>query len=139
MSEATEEEAKVSPEEETQAEAETTDEPTSSEAESGTVAAEDITEPEFASVDERVVRRLESSPERLHGVSVPVWAELGRVEMLIGDLLQLGEGSVVRLDRLVGDPVDLVSQGVKLARGEVIVVDECFAIRIREVVSGSEK
>lgn len=91
--------------------------------------------PEFAEVNERVVKKLDTNPERLHGVSVPVWAELGRVEMLIGDLLQLGEGSVVRLSRSVGDPVDLISQGVKLARGEVIVVDDCFAIRIREVLS----
>ena len=91
--------------------------------------------PEFAEVNERMVKRLDSHPDRLHGVSVSVWAELGRVEMLIGDLLQLGEGSVVRLSRSVGDPVDLISQGVKLARGEVIVVDDCFAIRIREVLS----
>ena len=102
-------------------------------------AEESASVPEFAEVSERVVPRLDASPERLHGVSVPVWAELGRVEMRIGELLQLGEGSVVRLDRLVGDPVELVSQGVTLARGEVIVVEECFAIRIREVLSGNEK
>jgi len=92
--------------------------------------------PEFAEVSERVVKRLDSHPDRLHSVSVAVWAELGRVEMLIGDLLQLGEGSVVRLDRSVGEPVDLISQGVKLARGEVIVVEDSFAIRIREILSG---
>lgn len=94
--------------------------------------------PEFEEVTERVVARLDSNPDRLHEVRVPVWAELGRVEMLIGELLQLGEGSVVRLDRSVGDPVDLISQGVKLARGEVIVVDDCFAIRIRDIVSGKQ-
>lgn len=93
--------------------------------------------PEFEETAEKLVRKLDTSTDRLHGVRVPVWAELGRVEMLIGDLLQLGEGSVVRLDRTVGDPVELVSQGVQLARGEVIVVDECFAIRIREILSGT--
>lgn len=92
--------------------------------------------PEFAEVSERTVSRVNTSSDRLHGVSVPVWAELGRVEMLIGELLQLGEGSVIRLDRAIGDPVDIISQGVKLARGEVIVVDDCFAIRIREILSG---
>jgi len=95
----------------------------------------EATVPEFAEASERTVRRLDTNATRLRGVSVPVWAELGRVEMLIGDLLQLGEGSVVRLDRSVGDPVELVSQGVNLARGEVIVVDECFAIRIREILT----
>jgi len=97
---------------------------------------EDSQVPEFADVNERIVKRANARPELLHGVSIPVWAELGRVEMVIGDLLQLGEGSVVTLDRAVGDPVDLIAQGVKLARGEVIVVDDCFAIRIREVLSG---
>ena len=91
--------------------------------------------PEFAEVSERVVKRTDMNTNRLRSVSVPVWAELGRVEMQIGNILQLGEGSVVSLDRAVGDPVDLVSQGVKLARGEVIVVDDCFAIRIREILS----
>jgi len=65
-------------------------------------------------------------------VSVSVWDELGSVEMLIGELLQLGEDSVVRLDRSVGDRVDLMSQGVKLAHGEVIVVEDCFAFQIQE-------
>ncbi len=100
-----------------------------------TEARPETSVPEFAETSERMVRRLDTSATRLRGVSVPVWAELGRVEMLIGDLLQLGEGSVVRLDRSVGDPVELVSQGVNLARGEVIVVDECFAIRIREILT----
>ena len=102
----------------------------------GQVTETDARTPEFAEVNERAIRKLDANPERLHEVRVPVWAELGRVEMLIGDLLHLGEGSVVRLDRAVGDPVDLISQGVKLARGEVIVVDDCYAIRIREILSG---
>lgn len=97
---------------------------------------EDAQVPEFAEVTERTIKSPVSKTELLHGVSIPVWVELGRVEMMIGDLVQLGEGSVVRLDRGVGDTVDLFAQGVKLARGEVIVVDDHFAIRIREVLSG---
>ncbi len=91
--------------------------------------------PEFMTLRERGVPTDASSMERFYDVRVSVWAELGRVEMPLGDLLQLGEGSVLRLDRPVGDPVDLVSQGVKLARGEVVVVDDSFAIRIREILS----
>ena len=97
---------------------------------------QDAQVPEFAEVAERTIKSPTSKTELLHGVSIPVWVELGRVEMMIGDLVQLGEGSVVRLDRGVGDTVDLFAQGVKLARGEVIVVDDHFAIRIREVLSG---
>lgn len=73
--------------------------------------------------------------DRFYDVHVPVWAELGRVEVPLGELVKLDEGSVLMLDRPVSEPVDLVSQGVKLARGEVIVVDDCFAIRIKEIIS----
>ena len=91
--------------------------------------------PEFMPLQERSVPGDAASMERFYDVRVPVWAELGRVEMQLGDLLQLGEGTVLRLDRPVGEPVDLVSQGVKLARGEVVVVDDSFAVRIREIMS----
>src|SRR5690242_1519657 len=69
----------------------------------------------------------------LFDVSVTVTAELGRATLAIGDILKLGIGSVVELDRAVSDPVDLVVQGVRLARGEVVVVDDRFAIRIKEI------
>ena len=76
--------------------------------------------------------------DRFYDVHVPVWAELGRVEMPLGDLMKLDEGAVLRLNRPVGEPVDLVSQGVKLARGEVVVIDDCFAVRIKEIEKSSK-
>lgn len=91
--------------------------------------------PEFMPLQERVGSGGSASMQRFHDVRVSVWAELGRVEMQLGDLLKLGEGAVLRLDRPVGEPIDLVSQGVKLARGDVVVVDDSFAIRIREILS----
>ena len=105
--------------------------PTESEPTSGVV----VKTPEFMALRERGTPTDAASMERFYEVRVSVWAELGRVEMSLGELLQLGEGSVLRLDRPVGEPVDLVSQGVKLARGEVVVVDDSFAIRIREILS----
>lgn len=89
--------------------------------------------PGFASMEETTDRRTSASMDRFYEVHVPVWAELGRVEMPLGDLMKLDEGAVIRLDRPVSDPVDLVSQGVKLARGEVVVIDDCFAVRIKEM------
>ena len=71
--------------------------------------------------------------DRFYGVNVTVWAELGRATMSLGDLLQVGEGSVLKLDRAVTAPVDLMAQGVRVARGEVVVVDDHFAIRIKEI------
>jgi len=66
-------------------------------------------------------------------VNVTITAELGRVVQPLGELLKIGVGSVIELDRPVGEPVDLVAQGVRLARGEVVVVDDRFAIRIKEI------
>ena len=71
--------------------------------------------------------------DRFYGVTVSVWAELGRTAMSLGDLLQVGEGTVLKLDRAVSAPVDLMAQGVRVARGEVVVVDDHFAIRIKDI------
>jgi len=77
----------------------------------------------------------EGSMERFYDVNIPVWAELGRIEMPIGELMRIDAGTVLRLDRPVSEPVEIVSQGVTLARGEVVVVDDCFAVRIKEIHS----
>jgi flagellar motor switch protein FliN len=74
------------------------------------------------------------SLNHLLDVSVSVTAEVGRVTMSVGDILKLGHGSVVGLDRPVSEPIDLLIQGVPFARGEVVVIDDRFAIRIREIV-----
>jgi len=102
-------------------------------------AAVTVHEPDFQPLKEAIVAKNAKSMEHFYDVRVPVWAELGRVEVTIGELLQLGEGTVLRLERPVGEPVDLVSQGVTLARGEVVVVDDCFAIRIKEIHSSEKK
>ncbi len=71
--------------------------------------------------------------EGLQDVNVTVAAELGRITLTIGEVLKLGVGSVLELHRSINEPVDLMVQGVRLARGEVVVVDDRFAIRIREI------
>lgn len=74
-----------------------------------------------------------ASLDRFYDVSVTVSAELGRVSMALGELLKMGDGSVVKLDRPVTAPVELMAQGVRVAWGEVVVVDDCFAIRVKEI------
>src|SRR5436190_984481 len=74
------------------------------------------------------------SMQHLLNVTVTVTAELGRVTRPIGDVLKYGLGAVVELDRTVAEPVDLLVQGVRVARGEVVVVDDRFAIRITEIL-----
>src|SRR5262245_35039852 len=70
---------------------------------------------------------------RFYDVKVKISVELGRTNLPLSDMLKLGEGAVVELDRAVGDPVDLVADGVILARGEIVVVNDCYGIRITEV------
>ena len=74
------------------------------------------------------------SLNQLLDVAVHVTAEIGRVTMSIGDILKLGLGSVVALDRAVSEPIDLLVQGVPFARGEVVVIEDRFAIRIQEIL-----
>jgi flagellar motor switch protein FliN/FliY len=71
----------------------------------------------------------------LHDVNLNVKIELGRTRMLIEDVLRLGEGSVVELDKLAGDPVDVYANDRLIARGEVLVLNDSFCVRISEVVS----
>jgi len=72
---------------------------------------------------------------RFYEVDVTLWAELGRATLPLGQLVRLGEGSVIELGRPITEPVDLMAQGVRVARGEVVVVDDCFALRIKEIDS----
>ncbi len=70
---------------------------------------------------------------RLHDVPVELAVEVGRTRMTIGETLALGPGSIVSLNRLAGEPVDLLVNGTPIARGEVVVIDEEFGLRITEV------
>lgn len=71
----------------------------------------------------------------LADVNLNVKIELGRTRMLVEDVLRLGEGSVVELDKLAGDPVDVFVNGRHVARGEVLVVNDNFCVRISEILS----
>ncbi|MCL4314002.1 MAG: flagellar motor switch protein FliN [Actinobacteria bacterium] len=74
----------------------------------------------------------------LNGVEMTVSVELGRTRMLVKDLLSLGPGSLVELDRPTGSPVDILVNGTLLAHGEVVVVDDEFGVRVTDVVGSSE-
>jgi flagellar motor switch protein FliN/FliY len=72
-------------------------------------------------------------------VPLRVTVELGRTRMQIRDVLDLGKGSVVELDKLVGEPVDMLVNGKLIAKGEVVVIDENFGIRVTDIVSPIER
>ncbi|AGL21223.1 flagellar motor switch protein FliN [Actinoplanes sp. N902-109] len=78
--------------------------------------------------------------DMLHDVEMEVSAELGRTRMSVRELLSLIPGAIVELDRAAGSPADLLVNGRLVARGEVVVIDENFGIRITEIVTpGSER
>jgi flagellar motor switch protein FliN len=74
---------------------------------------------------------------RLSGVPVDLSVEIGRTRMTVGETLALREGSVVTLDRMAGEPVDLLVNGTPIARGEVVVIDEQFGLRLTKVLSAA--
>ena len=72
-------------------------------------------------------------------VPVSLSLEVGSTSMSVGELLQLNQGSVVELDRLAGEPLDVLVNGTLVARGEVVVVNDRFGIRLNDVVSPAER
>lgn len=68
-------------------------------------------------------------------VPLSVTAELGTCKMSVSDVLKLGTGSIVELDRLAGGPIDLLVNSKLIARGEVVAVDENFGVRVTELIS----
>jgi len=65
--------------------------------------------------------------------------ELGRTRKKISEILSFGEGSILELDKLAGEPVDVLVNGKLIAKGEVVVIDENFGVRITEIVSPSNR
>jgi flagellar motor switch protein FliN len=77
--------------------------------------------------------------EMILDIPLDVTVELGRVRMLIKDVLELSSGSIIELDRVAGEPVDLVVNGRLVAKGEVVVIEDNFGLRITEIVSPAER
>jgi len=65
--------------------------------------------------------------------------ELGRTKMLIGDLLQLGQGSVIELTKLAGEPVEILVNQKLVARGEVVTINEKFGVRLTDIISPADR
>ena len=72
-------------------------------------------------------------------IPLKVTVELGRTSVLIKDLLQLGQGSVLELDKLAGEPLEILVNGKLIAKGEVVVVNEKFGIRLTDIISPVER
>ena len=75
--------------------------------------------------------------ERLTDVGLELTVEVGRTRMTLGQALALGPGSVITLDRLADQPVDLLVNGMQVARGEVVVIDDVFGLRVTQIVASA--
>lgn len=107
----------------------------------GEPAMPNLPAPESAPFDlpsfQQVMRDAQvSSIDLLRDVELNVKIELGRSRMFVEDVLKLGEGSVVELDKLAGDPVDVFVNDRLVARGEVLVLNDNFCVRVNEIVAG---
>lgn len=104
--------------------------------------------PERAPMEEfGVVPKPAKAPVNMEGpnldvildIPVSISMEVGNTEISIRNLLQLNQGSVIELDRLAGEPLDVLVNGTLIAHGEVVVVNEKFGIRLTDVISPSER
>lgn len=87
-------------------------------------------------LDERISRE---NMRVLENIDVSLTVEVGSAEIKIRDLLRLNEGSVIELDRLAGEPLDILANGTMIAKGEVVMVGERFGIRFSEIVAPEKR
>lgn len=80
-----------------------------------------------------------SNLDFIFDIPLEVSVELGRAKMLISDLLQLGQGSVIELNKLAGEPLDILVNQRLVARGEVVVVNEKFGVRLTDIISPTDR
>jgi flagellar motor switch protein FliN len=90
---------------------------------------------EFADTGAGEKKERVPSMELLLDIPLEITAELGRTRMIINDLLQLGQGSVIELNKLAGEPLEILVNQKLIARGEVVVVNEKFGIRLTDIIS----
>ncbi|MDI3546963.1 MAG: flagellar motor switch protein FliN [Halanaerobiales bacterium] len=93
----------------------------------------------FPDFDESTPAPLPHNMELIQDVPLQVTVQLGKSRMTIKEILDLGEGSIIELDKLAGEPVDLLVNGKLIAKGEVVVIDENFGFRVKDIVSPLER
>lgn len=122
-------EAKAAEESETQIKAEDSKAQTKAEAKTA----------QFANVQDTAKPAAQKSIDFILDIPLNITVELGKTQMLINDLLQLGQGSVVELSKLAGEPMEVLVNRKLIARGEVVVVNEKFGVRLTDIVSPLER
>jgi flagellar motor switch protein FliN/FliY len=96
-----------------------------------------VQEAEFAPTEAQDVRGGQEHLDMLLDIQLPVTVSLGKADIPLRRLLQLQPGSILSLEKRIGEPVDLIVQGVPFATGDIVVVEDCYAVRIREILNAA--
>ncbi|MCX7823005.1 MAG: flagellar motor switch protein FliN [Syntrophobacterales bacterium] len=104
-----------------------------------TTAATENKSVKFPDLQDSSVETKRRDLDFLLDIPLEVSVELGRATILINDLLQLGQGSVIELTKLAGEPLEILVNGKLIARGEPVVVNEKFGVRITDIISPIER
>ena len=94
---------------------------------------------QFPEFNDQDTQPLPNNMELIKDVPLEVTVRLGKTVMKIRDILELGDGSIIELDKLAGEPVDLLVNGKLVAKGEVVVIDENFGFRVKDIISPTER
>ena len=94
---------------------------------------------EFEDFDEPVYTQLPKQLELLYDVPLEITVELGRSKLKLKEIMDLNIGSIIELDKLTGEHIDILVNGKVIAKGEVVVVSESFGVRITEIINPRER
>ena len=126
---------------EVQESAETTSEQESNAQEDGVEKskAEKVQAKNFQSIQDSSGDKTPLNVNFILDIPLDVNVEVGKAQMVVNDLLQLGEGSVIELEKMVGEPFDIFANEKQIAKGEIVVINERFGVRVTEILSPKER
>ncbi len=99
----------------------------------------EVSDPDFNELQKTAGGKASLSLDFILDIPLNLTVELGRCRMLINELLQLGQGSVVELQKIAGEPMDIYVNNRLIARGEVVVINEKFGVRLTDIISPAER
>jgi flagellar motor switch protein FliN/FliY len=94
---------------------------------------------QFQAFDDNRITTDRENISLIMDVPLEITVELGRTQRLIRDILEFAPGSIIELDKLAGEPIDILVNGKSIAKGEVVVIDESFGVRITDIVNPSKR
>jgi flagellar motor switch protein FliN len=105
----------------------------------GTMTGQQKAAYEFSSLNTAPTSKQKGNLDFILDLPLEISIELGRTKMVINDLLKLGQGSVIELSKIAGDTLEVLANGKLVAKGEVVVVNEKYGVRLTEIVSPIER